>query len=327
MSNKTNQIESKFIETKIFTTSQGAEPVMALLISHDIDNVSVDDPQDIRELIISKEENGWDFIEPSLLEGEDEAVITFYTEDNDKNNQLLQQVKLDIMKLKSDEMYGTFGDNIDFGRMYVESSPLKDGWQDEWKKYFKPFKMTDSIVVKPSWEDYEMNIDELLIEIDPGVAFGTGSHETTKTCAIMLEQTIKPADSVLDIGTGSGILAIVASKCEAGKVDAYEIDGAAVEVAQKNMELNNISEGVAIFEADILEEKIEEKYDIIMANLTSGLIIKIIPVMIKALKEGGSIILSGMLAEEKPKMLKCFDDNNLTVKEEIIDGEWYTVKL
>lgn len=319
--------KTKYTETKIFTTSQGAEPVIALLISFGINNVSVDDPQDVRELIISKEDSRWDFIDPKLLEGDDEAIITFYTEDNKEGNALLQQIKLDLMKLKSDEMYGAYGEDSDFGRMYVESAPLKDGWQDEWKKYFKPFKITDNIVIKPSWEDYEMKIDELIIELDPGIAFGSGSHETTKSCAMLLEETIKPGDAVLDIGTGSGILTIIASKCEAGKVDAYEIDGEAVEVAQNNFELNSISDDVAVFEADILEEKIEDKYDIIVANLTSGLIKRIVPVIKNSLKEGGHIILSGMLREEKDTMEKFFSDNNLRVNKQITDGEWYTVRI
>lgn len=317
----------KYTETRIYTTSQGAEPVMALLMSHGIENISVDDPQDIRELIMTKDNKDWDFINPKLIKGEDEAVITIYTEHTSQDEKLLQQIKLDLMKLKSEEMYGSFGENADFGRMYVESVPLDDDWKDRWKEGIKPFKITESIVIKPTWENYEMNIDELVIEIDPGMAFGTGSHETTKSCATFLEKVIKNGDSVLDIGTGSGILSIVAEKCGASKVDAYEIDSVAVEVAKKNIELNNIENGINVIEADILKEQINDKYDIIVSNLTSGIIIKMLPQVKKSFKDNGHIILSGMLYEEKPKMVKAFEENNLSVKDEIIDGEWYTVLI
>ena len=317
----------KYSENKIITTSQGTEPIMALLISHGIENITVDDPRDVRELILEKDKNEWDYIDPSIIKGSNDAVIIFYTEDSESGENLLTRIKTDIKKLKQDEINGHYGNDTDFGKMSIESNMLDDSWKDEWKKGIKPFKMTDSIVIKPSWEDYEQKINELVIEIDPGMAFGTGSHETTKSCAAFLEQTIKKGDDVLDIGTGSGLLSIVSHICGAKKVDGFDIDDVPVEVAKANLEMNNIKQGVNIYNGDVLDIEIVKKYDIIVSNLTSGIIIKMLPTVKSALRDNGSLILSGMLVEERDMMMSHFKENKFTVKTEIKDNEWYTVLL
>ncbi len=317
----------KYIETKIFTTSQGTEPVMALLLSYGIENISVDDPRDVRELIIKKDNKEWDYIDTSLIKGEDEAIVIFYIENTESGKNLLNEIKIEVMKLKSDEMYGNYGENVDFGRMYMESNPLSDDWKNKWKEGIHPFKITENIVIKPTWEEYIKKDDEIIIEIDPGMAFGTGSHETTGSCAILLEKYIKKDDDVLDIGTGSGILAIIASLRGAKNVDAYDIDSTAIEVAKANLNVNKISAGVNVAEKDILKTELAKAYDIIVSNLTSRIIKSMIPTVAKALKGNGKVILSGMLKEEKVKMQKFFADSGLSILDEITDGDWYTVLL
>jgi ribosomal protein L11 methyltransferase len=209
----------------------------------------------------------------------------------------------------------------------MDSNPLGDDWKDLWKKDIHPFAITENIVIKPTWEDYSPKTDELVIEIDPGMAFGTGSHETTRGCVQLLAQNIKDGHDVLDIGTGSGILAMVSVLCGAKRVDACDIDAVAIEVAEENLKSNKLEDRINLSITDILKNEIKEKYHIVVSNLTSGIIIEMLPHVRKLLQNDGKIILSGMLLEEKDRMIEVFSQNALSVNEEIIDGEWYTVLL
>ena len=317
----------KYIENRIFTSSQGTEPITAFLLLNGIDNISVEDPMDIREILKNKDNIKWDFIDESLLDDDAETVVTFYSEDNDSGERLLENIKIELMKLKSDEMYGVYGEGTNFGRLYMESVELDDEWKDEWKKNLHPFSITDRIIIKPTWEEYNGKNDEQVIEIDPGMAFGTGTHETTNSCAGLLEQTIQQGDDILDIGTGTGILALIAMVSGAEHVDAYDVDPDAIKVAQNNIAINGFRGRIDVLESDILNADISNKYEIIVGNLTSGIIIRMLNTVKDALKYRGKLILSGMLAEEKTKMDAVFSEEGLHIEEEIIDGDWYTVLL
>ena len=161
-----------------------------MLMSKGIYEISIDDPADMEDILNKKNEYGWDYIDDGLktdLGREPSAAV--YFEDTPENRQKVQDLKIEVMKLKDSEIEGRFGSEADLGRLYAEDNIVDDNdWKDKWKEFFKPSRVTDRIVVKPTWEDYQKEGDELVLEIDPGMAFGTGTHETTSLCMKLMEK-------------------------------------------------------------------------------------------------------------------------------------------
>ena len=248
----------KYIEFKVHASRQGIEQVTAMYLRMGIDQVSIDDPADMEDILNKKNEYGWDYVDDDLKKGLDrEPTISIYFEDTEENREKIQQLKLQVMMLKSKELEGLFGWDVDFGRLYAEDIIVDDAdWKDKWKEYFKPVRITDRLVVKPTWEEYEPNDGEKVIQIDPGMAFGTGTHETTSLCLKLMEKYLgdEPQDKdVLDVGCGSGILSIAAALLGCRSVTGVEIDEDAVRVAEENVELNGIGDRVEILQGDLTE--------------------------------------------------------------------------
>lgn len=185
--------------------------------------------------------------------------------------------------------------------------------------------MTEHIVIKPSWEDYKPSAGEQIIELDPGMAFGTGSHATTRGCIKLMQKYLddKADTSVLDVGCGSGILGIVAALIGCDNVYGIEIDPDAVNAAKENVIRNGLSDKVKIAEGD-LTKGVDFEADIVVANLTVNLIEMLTADVKKHLKKGGKYICSGILAEQKEQALGIMKENGLAVIDEIIEGDWYT---
>ena len=302
-------VQTRYTETKIYTTSAGTEPVEALLMALGIDSVAVEDPADIRRIAARKDPLDWDFIDSELLPDR-ESVLTFYTERNREEAAILEKVRLGMLKLKADEQDGHYGANVDFGRLYMTSSPLDDSWKEKWKEGFKPFHVTNRFVVRPPWEPYEPQGGEQIISLDPGMAFGTGSHETTALCVAALEKDLRPGDRFMDVGAGSGILSIVGVLLGAGAVTAVELDRDAVRSAEENLARNKMTGRADIFSGDIRDylggaTAEQGATDVLVANLTSGLIRMLLPAFAKALKAGGKLILSGILCGEGEEMTRA----------------------
>ncbi|MBQ9708236.1 MAG: 50S ribosomal protein L11 methyltransferase, partial [Firmicutes bacterium] len=216
-------------------------------------------------------------------------------------------------------------------------------WKDKWKEYFHPTKITDRLVVKPSWEDYSPAAGDLVIEIDPGMAFGTGTHETTSLCMKLLEKYMgaSAADKdkksedvkgsaegwglkVLDVGCGSGILSIAAARLGAGDVLGVEIDEDAVLVARENVELNGCSEGVKVIQGD-LTKGIDYKADIIVANLMADLVMMLAGSAKAHLAPGGIFISSGILTDKEEIVSSAIVEAGFEIVEVAEDGEWCAI--
>ena len=328
----------KYIELKVHTTRQGIEPLTELFMENGITNLSVDDPEDLTDIM--NKENGyeWDYIDESLTaeaQRRREAKVSAYFEDTEEGRKQISSLKVAIMMLKASEQYGDYGKGVDFGRLYAESNVVDDEeWKDNWKQYFKPARVTDRIVIKPSWEEYEAQDDELILEIDPGMAFGTGTHETTSLCMKLMEKFLaKPAEQegepshdvkVLDVGCGSGVLAIAAGLLGADDVLGIEIDPEAVPIAQENIELNGLADKVKVQEGD-LTKGVDYKADIVVANLMADLVMKLAPDAAKHVKEGGIFISSGILTEKKNLVAEAIKKAGFEIEEIAEDGEWCAI--
>ena len=319
----------KYIEFKVHASRQGIEQVTAMYLRMGIDQVSIDDPADMEDILNKKNEYGWDYVDDDLKKGLDrEPTISIYFEDTEENREKIQQLKLQVMMLKSKELEGLFGWDVDFGRLYAEDIIVDDAdWKDKWKEYFKPVRITDRLVVKPTWEEYEPNDGEKVIQIDPGMAFGTGTHETTSLCLKLMEKYLgdEPQDKdVLDVGCGSGILSIAAALLGCRSVTGVEIDEDAVRVAEENVELNGIGDRVEILQGD-LTEGIESKADIIVANLMADLVMTLSKSAKEHLKDGGIFISSGILLEKKDIVSDAVKKAGFEIIEIAEDGEWCAI--
>ena len=199
----------------------------------------------------------------------------------------------------------------------------EEDYQNSWKKYLFPEKVSEKFVVKPTWREYTPEADELIIELDPGRAFGTGSHPTTSLCLKLMEENISEGDSVIDVGTGSGILMIAADRLGASEIYGTDIDELAVESAKENLELNKISEEKAkVYKGDLISVVENKKFDVVVANILADVLLILLHDISKVVKPNGKIIFSG-INEDKCELLKReVESLGFTVEEIKADKEW-----
>jgi ribosomal protein L11 methyltransferase len=198
----------------------------------------------------------------------------------------------------------------------------EEDWANNWKEYFHPTKIGENIIIKPTWEGYNViNDSEIIIEIDPGMAFGTGTHETTTLCIEALEKYINPKDLVIDIGCGSGILSLVAAKLGAREVVAVDIDPLAVQITDENIGLNQLDNTITVYEGN-LTEVINIKGNIILANILSDIIIDLTNSINNYLETDGYFIASGIILNRLDDVIKAITDQNINIVEINKLGEW-----
>ncbi len=217
----------------------------------------------------------------------------------------------------------------DFALRKVEASTIADqDWMSEWKKGWEPLLIGQRLVIAPSWKlDQVGDTDRVIIQIDPGMAFGTGTHETTRGCLEMLEKFWPPSPlaSLLDVGTGTGILAIAATKLQPGsRITAFDVDPEAVEVARENAEINHVADDIEI-EVNKLSSYAGQEFDVVLANLTADVIIPLAADFPAAMKPAGTLIVSGILREQGEDVITALTTQHFELIESKPDGEWVTI--
>ena len=241
---------------------------------------------------------------------------------------------IEALSMKISQMLKEVGQFLD-----VEAATLSFGetedkdWINNWKQFFKPFRLDDSIIIKPTWETVnDRREGDIIVEIDPGTAFGTGSHETTRLCISQIKRFLKPGDKVLDLGCGSGILSIIALKLGAGKVVGTDIDPNAIIATKENLAVNHIEEGSMIpYEGNLLEdealcEKIGEgQYDIVVANILADVIIPLSSIARRFMKEGAYFITSGIINTKEEEVKEAMVKNGFEIVDIIPMGEWVSI--
>lgn len=316
----------KYYQVTIYTSHEGIEPLSAVLLENGFDSIVVDDPADVEDILNKKEEYEWDYIDPSVFANKDkEPTITIYFEDTKLTAIHIRELTKLIESVKSCVKGGMYGPDADFGRLHVETVVVNDDdWKDKWKEFFKPSKITDTLVVKPTWEEYEPAEGEKIIEIDPGMAFGTGTHETTTLCMRLLEKYLKDDQSVMDVGCGSGILAIAAALLGSKDILGVEIDPDAVRTAIENVELNGVSDAVAVKEGD-LTKGVDKVVDLIVANLMAPLVIELSGAAADHLVDKGIYISSGILIEKRDQVAEAVKAAGFEIIEILEEGEWCAI--
>lgn len=305
-------MEGTWIEVRVITKSEALEPVSGIFYGLDCKGVAIEDPNDILE-----REQGpltWDFADINVLEhkGAVAVVKAYFAEEDDIEN-ILNYVNEKIEELKSI--------GLDLGEAKVESEKMyEEDWANNWKKYYKPTKVGDRIVVRPIWEEYKEENDELVLVLDPGMAFGTGTHETTRMCIQSLENYVKEDSVVFDVGCGSGILAIAAAKLGAKKAVGVDLDPVAVESAKENVGYNNL-DNIEVLYGNLVEV-IDGKADIVVANIIAEVICILTEDVKRVLKDDGYFITSGIIHDRVDMVTKKLEETGFEVVEINKDGEW-----
>ena len=323
----------KYLELVIHTTKEGLEPVEACLMEIGITDMVVNDPGDLDDLMNKKHDYDWDYIGDEVMEmRNEEPTVTLYFDGEETGNgySMMQEVDLAIDGLRQAMLNGEFGENADFGPLTITTALHDDSeWKDNWKAYFKPSKVSERLVVCPTWEEYELSEEDKssgvrVLRIDPGMAFGTGTHETTSLCLKAMEKYMRPGDRVLDVGCGSGILSIAADLLGAGDVLGIEIDPVAVEVSRENLELNGCGDNVRVCEGD-LTKGVDYEADIVVANLMADLVIMLSEDVRRHLRDGGRYISSGIIDEKLDEVADSIRRCGFTIEEIATDGMWCAI--
>ncbi|SKA85856.1 [LSU ribosomal protein L11P]-lysine N-methyltransferase [Caloramator quimbayensis] len=308
-------MKGKWIEVKLITSSAAVEPISGIFYGLDVKGVAIEDPNDI--INRNQGEMSWDFADVSILEYKDSAaVVKGYFSQDDDIDKIVEYINNKIKELID------MGIDVGEGKI-VTNVVFEEDWANSWKKYYRTTKIGKNIVIKPKWEEYSPKDDEIIIELDPGMAFGTGTHETTIMCIELLEKYIKEGDTVFDIGTGSGILSIASSKLKAGKVIGVDIDEVAVDAARENIQYNNVS-NVKIRLGN-LTDVVEGKADVIVANIIADIILKLADTIKPFLKEGGIFIVSGIIQDRKQDIIEKFNKSNFNICDIKQMGEWVAI--
>lgn len=302
-------------EVKIKTTGEAYDAVTDMLTNIGAGGVAIEDPNDIISEL-SKPDT-LDYADDEFLSnlGDGVTIKAYFSEEVN----ISELISLIEEKLKFIAQF------LEVGEGFIGHSQVDDeDWSTSWKKYYKPFNLTDKLVIKPSWEDYEKKKDEIVIEMDPGMAFGTGTHETTKMCSALLEKYVKPEDTVVDLGCGTGILSIIAAKLGAKAVTAVDIDEVAVKVAKENFEINGVKDKVCAIKG-VIDDLKKNKSDIIVANIIANVIIDISSKVSSFLKPEGIFIASGIIRERKDEVLEAYSKAGFKCEQIEELGEWVAI--
>ena len=261
---------------------------------------------------------------PDMPEDDGVAYLSFYLEEDEDKEKVLANVKKELEEMSA---------YVNVGACEIEESQTEDvDWVNNWKKYFHQFYVDDILII-PSWEEVkEEDKDRMIIHIDPGTAFGTGMHETTQLCIRQLKKYVTSETELLDVGTGSGILSIVALKLGAKHAVGTDLDPCAVPAVEENKEANEIPvEAFDMMIGNIIDDKEVqdkvgyEKYDIVVANILADVLVPLTPVILNQMKKGGIYITSGIIDDKEETVVNAVKAAGLEVLEVTHQGEWVSV--
>jgi ribosomal protein L11 methyltransferase len=305
----------------IHTTPLGEELLTAALLTAGITQLEIEDPADISAIIEGKDRLAWDYIDDSLLaRARKDVTVSYYAETPDK-----AQIDAIIETLREEFP------SADLGTLKVTEEEITDDWKYAYRETFHAFEPIQGLTVAPPWEEPAVGAAAgKTIILDPGMAFGTGSHETTAMCLEQMAAHLPEAMSLLDAGTGSGILAIAAAALAPNlkEITAIEIDPDAAQRAAANIAANGMTQRIELITGDLTKPGTipdGKRYDIITANLASGIIKTLIPHFAALLNEGGTLILSGLLAEEGDDIIEKIKAAGLRDINQKTKGEWKSI--
>ena len=307
-----------WLEVTVRTNTAGADLISELLISAGAKGTSIEDRFDA--FSEPTDATQWDLIDPSVIEKMDEdTLVHAYFPAETTSRETIESLRARLAALTPEWL------GFDAGKRALEIANVREeDWAENWKKYYKPFRVGRHLVVRPVWEKYEPQAGDKIISIDPGMAFGNGTHETTSMCLGLVEDYIKPGDMVLDVGTGSGILAIASVLMGAQSALGIDLDPVAVRVANENIERNGLSGRVHAQVGDLVKG-IDTQADVVFANIIADAVILLSRAVRAHMKPGGVFICSGIILEREQDVLDALAEAGFTVDRIEHRGEWSAI--
>lgn len=322
----------KWKKFRIKTKTEAEDIIISTLYDIGLEGAQIEDNVPLTAL--EKEQMFVDIL-PQMAEDDGTAYLSFFVEETEEGGLLLNgetKTEEDILKAVKEELDG-LRDFMDIGEGSIAVDETEDiDWINNWKQYFKQFYVDDILII-PSWEEVkEEDKDRMIIHIDPGTAFGTGMHETTQLCIRQLKKYVTEDTEILDVGTGSGILSIVALKLGAKHAVGTDLDPCAVPAVEENKEANEIPVqdfdmmiGNIIDDKEVQDAVGYEKYDIVAANILADVLVPLTPVIVNQMKKGGIYITSGIIDQKEETVVKAVKDAGMEILEVTYQGEWVSV--
>lgn len=310
-------------EVSIETTSQGIEILTGFLMVHGVNCVMIEDANDFNAFLNDTTIH-WDYVDEDLMKMQHcTTKIKFYLADNPQGFEVLNQIKADLQNLQNDH-------EIDLGALQTHISyKEEEEWETAWKKYYHSIPISDRLTIVPEWENYDAKAGEKILRLNPGMAFGTGGHNTTRLCLTMLDEIAPSGKDILDMGCGSGILSIAALLLGAQTVTAIDIDQLATKISHENAALNGVDqENFIVYCGNILDDDHladtigQKPYDIIVANIVADVIIAMAPLFRRFIKEDGILIVSGIIESRAHEVTGRLEAAGFSIVEMREDNDW-----
>ena len=301
----------KWCEVSIQTTHEATEIIAEIFRDLGASGVVIEDPELVNDYITSGK---WDYTDIPIATETEVVTEKAYLPVNGELDGRLKSFELELAALKER--------GVSIAPGIITTCELQDeDWSDTWKQYFHVEKPGERIVIKPTWESYEAKEGELVVELDPGAAFGTGTHATTSMCIKELEQLVKPGMTVFDVGTGSGILSIISAKLGAKDIQAVDYDDSVIKIVEENLAQNNVQDIVSVAQSDLMQN-VHGKANLVIANIIADIIIRLFDQLDEHLEEDGTLLTSGIIEDRINDVIDEADAHGYQVVKRMENKGW-----
>lgn len=301
----------KWCEISIQTSHEAVELIAEIFRDLGASGVVIEDPELVNDYITSGK---WDYTDIPIAKETEVVVEKAYLPVNGELEGRIQTLQQEIKALASR--------GVNTAPAVLTTAELQDeDWSDTWKQYFHTEKLGERVVIKPTWEEYAPQGDEVVIELDPGAAFGTGTHATTSMCIRQLEKLVKPGMTVFDVGTGSGILSIISAKLGAKNIQAVDYDDSVLKIVEENLEQNNVQDIISVAQSDLMQN-VHGKAELVIANIIADIIIRLFDQLDEHLEQGGTLLTSGIIEDRIEDVLASAEKHGYGVVERLENKGW-----
>ena len=301
----------KWCEISIQTSHEAVELIAEIFRDLGASGVVIEDPELVNDYITSGK---WDYTDIPIAKETEVVVEKAYLPVNGELEGRIQTLQQEIKALESR--------GVNTAPAVLTTAELQDeDWSDTWKQYFHTEKPGERVVIKPTWEEYEPKDDEVVIELDPGAAFGTGTHATTSMCIRQLEKLVKPGMTVFDVGTGSGILSIISAKLGAKNIQAVDYDDSVLKIVEENLEQNNVQDIISVAQSDLMQN-VHGKAELVIANIIADIIIRLFDQLDEHLEQDGTLLTSGIIEDRIEDVLAAAEAHGYGVVERMESKGW-----
>lgn len=301
----------KWCEISIQTSHEAVELIAEIFRDLGASGVVIEDPELVNDYITSGK---WDYTDIPIAKETEVVVEKAYLPVNGELEGRIQTLQQEIKALESR--------GVNTAPAVLTTAELQDeDWSDTWKQYFHTEKPGERVVIKPTWEEYAPQGDEVVIELDPGAAFGTGTHATTSMCIRQLEKLVKPGMTVFDVGTGSGILSIISAKLGAKNIQAVDYDDSVLKIVEENLEQNNVQDIISVAQSDLMQN-VHGKAELVIANIIADIIIRLFDQLDEHLEQGGTLLTSGIIEDRIEDVLAAAEVHGYGVVERLENKGW-----